>query len=66
MKVPLLIRYGRRVRLTPEARILLGQLDSIETELERARAELEALGLGQAGPELQAAILALRAELDAK
>jgi DNA-binding transcriptional LysR family regulator len=46
---PLLIRHGRRVRLTPQAVILLEHADRVHAELEAARADLAAFEAGQAG-----------------
>jgi DNA-binding transcriptional LysR family regulator len=46
---PLLIRHGRRVRLTPQAVILLEHADRVHAELEAARADLAAFGTGRAG-----------------
>jgi DNA-binding transcriptional LysR family regulator len=46
---PLLARHGRRVRLTPQALILLGHADRVHAELEAARADLVAFEDGQAG-----------------
>jgi DNA-binding transcriptional LysR family regulator len=46
---PLLARHGRRVRLTPQALILLEHADRVHAELEAARADLAAFEAGQAG-----------------
>jgi DNA-binding transcriptional LysR family regulator len=46
---PLLARHGRRVRLTPQAVILLEHADKVHAELEAARADLAAFGGGRAG-----------------
>jgi DNA-binding transcriptional LysR family regulator len=46
---PLLIRHGRRVRLTPQAVILLEHADRVHAELEAARADLAAFEAGRAG-----------------
>jgi DNA-binding transcriptional LysR family regulator len=46
---PLLARHGRRVRLTPQAVILLEHGDRVHAELEAARAGLAAFGDGRAG-----------------
>jgi DNA-binding transcriptional LysR family regulator len=46
---PLLVRHGRRVRLTPQAVILLEHADRVHAELEAARAELAAFEAGRAG-----------------
>lgn len=46
---PLLARHGRRVRLTPQAVILLEHADRVHAELEAARAGLAAFEAGQAG-----------------
>lgn len=48
--VPLLAPQGRRVRLTPQALLLLDRAVVIEAELERARADLAAFADGVAGP----------------
>lgn len=47
--VPLLEKQGRGVRLTPQARILLGHAHTIEAQLEQARADLAAFGDGSVG-----------------
>jgi DNA-binding transcriptional LysR family regulator len=47
--VPLLAPQGRGVRLTPEARILLEHASLLDAQLERARADLEALRAGDVG-----------------
>ncbi|CCK29910.1 LysR-family transcriptional regulator [Streptomyces davaonensis JCM 4913] len=44
--VPLTEREGRGVRLTAQARVLLGHADLIAAQLERARADLAAYGEG--------------------
>jgi DNA-binding transcriptional LysR family regulator len=46
---PLVVRHGRRVRLTPQALVLVGHARVVEAQLERARSDLEALTEGQAG-----------------
>ena len=46
---PLLVRHGRRVRLTAQAVILLKHADRVHAELEAARADLAAFEHGQAG-----------------
>jgi len=46
---PLLARHGRRVRLTPQAIILLEHADRVHTELEAAQADLAAFEDGRAG-----------------
>jgi DNA-binding transcriptional LysR family regulator len=46
---PLLMRHGRRVRLTPQAVILLEHADRVHAELEAARADLAAFEAGRAG-----------------
>lgn len=46
---PLLARHGRRVRLTPQADIVLDHADRLHTELEAIKAELLRFGDGQAG-----------------
>jgi len=46
---PLLARHGRRVRLTPQAVILLEHADRVHAELEAARAGLAAFEDGRAG-----------------
>jgi DNA-binding transcriptional LysR family regulator len=46
---PLLTRHGRRVRLTPQAVILLEHADRVHAELEAARADLAAFEAGRAG-----------------
>lgn len=46
---PLLVRHGRRVRLTPQAIILLEHADRVHAELEAARADLAAFEAGRAG-----------------
>jgi DNA-binding transcriptional LysR family regulator len=47
--VPLLAPQGRRVRLTPQALLLLDHAAAIEAQLERARADLAAFRQGSAG-----------------
>jgi DNA-binding transcriptional LysR family regulator len=47
--VPLLLPHGRRVRLTPQAAVLLEHAAAIDAELERARARLAAFDEGIAG-----------------
>jgi DNA-binding transcriptional LysR family regulator len=46
---PLLTRHGRRVRLTPQADIVLDHADCLYTELEAIKAEFAGFGHGQAG-----------------
>lgn len=46
---PLLTRHGRRVRLTPQAGIVLDHADRLHTELEAIKAELTRFSDGQAG-----------------
>src|SRR5258706_7483727 len=46
---PLLARHGRRVRLTPQAIILLEHADRVHAQLETAQADLAALEGGPAG-----------------
>jgi DNA-binding transcriptional LysR family regulator len=46
---PLLARHGRRVRLTPQAVILLEHADRVHAELEAVRADLAAFEAGEAG-----------------
>jgi len=47
--VPLLVRHGRGVRLTPQARVLLEHAVAFQTQLERARADLAAFDDGLVG-----------------
>jgi DNA-binding transcriptional LysR family regulator len=47
--VPLLAPLGRRVRLTPQALLLLEHAGAIDRQLERARTELAAFQAGEAG-----------------
>lgn len=47
--VPLLVRQGRRVRLTPQAEILVGHAQAIDWQLERALADLAAFEAGTLG-----------------
>ncbi|MEU9286289.1 LysR family transcriptional regulator [Streptomyces sp. NPDC048275] len=47
--VPLVERQGRGVRLTGQARVVLQHADVIAAQLERARADLAAWGLGERG-----------------
>ena len=47
--VPLVVRHGRRVRLTPQADVLLEHATVIHRQIERARAHLAAHDQGQAG-----------------
>ena len=47
--VPLVVRHGRRVRLTPQAVVLLGHARVVETQLERARTDLAAFEGGEVG-----------------
>jgi DNA-binding transcriptional LysR family regulator len=47
--VPLLVRHGRGVRLTPQAHILLDHAAAVHAQLERARADLEAWTEGKVG-----------------
>lgn len=47
--VPLVVRHGRRVRLTPQANLLLGHARVVETQLERARTDLAAFDEGEVG-----------------
>lgn len=47
--VPLTERDGRRLRLTPQATLVLRHAESIESELERVRANLAAFNEGHAG-----------------
>ncbi|PPK92494.1 DNA-binding transcriptional LysR family regulator [Kineococcus xinjiangensis] len=49
LDVPLLERHGRGVRLTGQARVLLGHADTVAAQLERARADLAAFGEGLVG-----------------
>src|SRR5699024_11614062 len=42
LKVPLLEHQGRRVRLTPAARLLLGHVEKISAQWEQAMGELDA------------------------
>lgn len=46
---PLLARHGRRVRLTPQAIIVLEHADRVHAELEAAQADLAAFEDGRAG-----------------
>lgn len=46
---PLLVRSGRRVRLTSQAHVLLEHAARLNAELERARADLTAHGQGELG-----------------
>lgn len=46
---PLLAPHGRRVRLTPQAHLLLEHAAAIDAELERAQADLAALARGGVG-----------------
>ena len=47
--VPLLIRQGRLVHLTPQALVLLGHAELLQAQLERARADLSEQAEGQVG-----------------
>ena len=47
--VPLLVRHGRRVRLTPQALVLLDHARLIEAQFERARTDLAAFDDGEVG-----------------
>lgn len=47
--VPLIVPHGRRVRLSPQAILLLDRAIVIDAELERARADLAAFEAGAAG-----------------
>ncbi|MEW1960139.1 LysR family transcriptional regulator [Kineococcus sp. NPDC059986] len=49
LDVPLLERQGRGVRLTGQARVLLGHADAVAAQLERARADLLAFDAGLVG-----------------
>ena len=49
MGVPLLERRGRGVRLTGQARLLLEHADTVQAQLERARADLAAWDEGESG-----------------
>lgn len=46
---PLLVRHGRRVRLTPQATILLGHAELVHAQLEQAQADLAAFDAGEVG-----------------
>lgn len=46
---PLVVRHGRRVRLTPQALVLLDHARLVETQLERARTDLAAFDDGEVG-----------------
>ena len=46
---PLLVRYGRGVRLTPQARLLLGHAALLNAQMERARADMLSYSSGEIG-----------------
>jgi DNA-binding transcriptional LysR family regulator len=58
-----LVKHGRRVRLTPQALVLVEHARTIKAQLERAHSDLEALADGQAGSVVVAAFASAIARL---